>query len=1450
MLKIARAYLDGCGFHDGFFEELMLKALDPSQHPEHHIVHAPNGVGKTTILALLFSIFEPDRRKFLRTEINRQHKLEHYFLPNRLGVVALELEKEASGERRVHHVVGQVFWPTPASKGDEGEPGQRRFFAFQCSSTLSLQTLPLRGLACGESLRSLDDFTRWAREMRLEHPDSFFSTESLTSWRKYLTAELALDLRVIEVQRRFCAAEGGIGAEFLDFRNEQQFLEKIFGFMVAPNTAETVVKALATGLLKIRDLPRRRDQLKELTRLVEAFELFVSSAGALEVAEAGYLHDLKRLGGVHARARIEAVGLQALLATVTTELQETTQNSENAVRRGRTLEAEILFLEKTAVERRVADAKVAFEGARIARDSAERRARAAKAALVARRLASAEHRSVELEKDLERIEHDLAPDRMRLERAGSALHGHLERLAVEAERDANESQKAAEAAHGEAESHDRVAVAASDRGHELDVEIRNLKGRIDEHARERDRLEKSTALRSNELPGAAVVRLYGELAAREDAGAALDLKDESLQLEIVQVEGVRHTTVAKLDVAKKEKARLAELIRVGDALESRIQDNEWLSIVLAGETRDPYRVDLEGRVRAAHTGCEEVHRKLTAERNSLAAELAFLDAQGVSAVPEDVAEVTRALREAGFPDAQPAEHYLATFQPDADKALALVCHDPARFTGVFVAAPDPAAFNAIATGRRLRLRGPVVVSQATLEVSPSPLLASNIPTPEFVFRPFSASRFSREAAARERRELANALTEKESEIEISRRKLDSLRSLIEDLRQLHERYARRRPSELRQDREALNHQMIELEGQSASAADRARSIDSERRQIKAARREVAAAVDDLKRWGHEIEQFGVRYSSIDRDIARLPFAIDELGQRQSEASNARSAASAVRRTEDQSKQRAAVLRTQAAGFRNTKHHYPNTDGSVVESTDTMEYLTEQYRTAELSLVSRRDARQAHISQRLDDVRKDILTLRDEYQSASADLIKTDFEPFTDVVDLERAIVEAEEVLGQRREAFSRADHGVKLVEAKAEPVFRMILEAKVTPSVLSEFANVSADICDAARDARQAQRSIVEREIQMLESAESRLNARREEVKWSLDGINQVIARINDHLPETHRTELPDLSIALADIQVSVGQLIQKIMTERAKLAKLREECDELFSAVRSVFLADAFRQLEPQVADHLRSYVMRTAHAERVLLQTRLEERITVVQAEIENQKRDQNACLEQLRQHVIHADDLLRRAVRNSRIPEHVRIFGGQRILKIKRTLRDLSPDIFLHELSIWLDEQAISGRVPQDGAVLAAELLSRVHGGRSLDIEILKPKRDAIRPYMRVDRMGLSGGEGVTLAMMLYAVIQHMAMDERASGKISPSGGFLMLDNPYGTSNMLDHVVLQMAMADALGIQLLVTTCSEDMHVLNMYPTITRLVQGEVVSENGVRQYVRVRAADYRLKPPDAA
>jgi DNA repair exonuclease SbcCD ATPase subunit len=1444
MLKIGRVYLDACGYRDGVFEELCVKPFNQAGDAVHHVIHAPNGVGKTTILALLFSTFEPDRRKFLRTEINRQHKMEHYFLPGRLGVVAIELIKDGANKRSIRHVIGQVFWPSPASKGDDGEPGQRRFFAFEAGKDVAFEDLPFRGLSAQPPLRSLEDFVRWAREMRTGHPGVFFNTDSLAHWRKYLVTELGLDLRVIEVQRRFCAAEGGIGAAFLDFRTEQQFLEKIFSFMIPAEAAESVVQALETGLTKIRDLPQRKDQLKALTQLAATLDPFFKAAAELESAEAEHSDDLKRLGRLYSRLKTEIAKLEASRATIEGELILTEQNLLDVRARERKLDGEVLFLDKTAADRRIEDAKVVFERAKIQRDKGDRKRRAAHAAAVVRQLTSAERTRDDLEAELERIERDLAPDRARLERVGANVHALLDRLADEAERDAGSQEVAATNALAEAKTHENAEREALDRKHKLTAELEQLNRRIEDHARDRKQLEKVGALHPNEAAGPASARIAGTVAEQDDILANIDLLDEQLQTEIASIENVRGAAEAEAEAAKTECGRLAGLIAAGRAIETRVSEHELLAVVLAGDTKDPYRLDLLERVRAAKAAREEIFRQMIVEQKSIDGELAFLDAEGVSSVPDDVSRVVQALTESGFRGAQPAEHYLATFKPDSEAAMALVRQDPARFTGVFVADADPKKLGDMAAENRLKLKGPVVVSSATLDLDASAVVA-----PGTIFGPFSSARFNKLAAAEEKTRLTAALVQKTTEVNDTRAQLDSFQSLIEDLRHLQDSYGERRPDDLARERDATEARQIAATHRAEAATARGRAIAGERTQLKSNRAQVTTLLAKLRSWKQEIDGFALRYVDVPAATARVPIAMAERSQRETEMKAENASMDTFRAIASDCGRAAASLRANAASRRSDKRHYPETDGKPGDLVGTLDDLVQEYKTAEQVLTSKRDAQETHIAQRLTDTRQKVTDLKTRHDAVMRDLVASDLEPFADVVDLDRAIDEAEAAFQQLRDAVVIADGAVNVANAKSGPVVKKIDEAKdrrgVVPISVSGFANETVEASETERDAREILRQAAEKQARSLAGTQSTLESRHAEVKGSLVNMNGLLARTEDHLPEAHRSELPDLSFDVEKLGQVLGQLVGQLAQLSAKTNRLRETAEKCFENVRVLVAADAFRRLEPQVSEHLAAYTARSAGAARIMLNTRVVERIAVVQTEIENQQRDQKACLEQLRQHVIHADDLLRRAMRCSKVPDSVPGYGGERILKIKRMLRDVSPDIVLHQLNLWLDEQALSGRIPKDGAVLAAELLSRIQGGRTLDIEILKPKRDAIQPYMRVDRMGLSGGEGVTVAMMLYTVIQKMAMDERAEDKNAASGGFLMLDNTYGMSNMMEHIVLQMTMADVLGIQLFVTTCSEDKHVLNMFPTITRLVQAEQVLSNGIPQYNRVRSGDYVFK-----
>jgi hypothetical protein len=544
-----------------------------------------------------------------------------------------------------------------------------------------------------------------------------------------------------------------------------------------------------------------------------------------------------------------------------------------------------------------------------------------------------------------------------------------------------------------------------------------------------------------------------------------------------------------------------------------------------------------------------------------------------------------------------------------------------------------------------------------------------------------------------------------------------------------------------------------------------------------------------------------------------------------------------------------TLRANAQARRFDKAHYPETDGGAADRTGTLGDLRTQYKTAEHALASKRDAQQATVSLQLAAVKESIFKLDQEYAAASRELGDSDFAPFTAVADLARAIQEAEQGEQQCGAAVARADAALISAQSALGPVSGKIERAEkkngLKPVPMPDFTQAAANLLASEAALREQQAEALETDIRVAERDCGGLRTRHSEIKDRLSRIQSLAKRTEGHLPEASRRELPDLSLAHDGLEPALDEIIARLGEARATISSLEDEAEAFFEEVRQLIEGENFRRLEPQVADHLRRYSHRSAGAERSTLQERITERIGIVRGEIENQIRDQNACLEQLRLHVIHADDLMLRAARGSKIPDHIAFYGGERILKVKRRLRDVPVEVVRSQLSIWLDEQVLTGRVPSDGAILAAELLNRVHAGRALEIEILKPKRDAIQPYMRVDRMGLSGGEGVTVAMMLYTVIQKMAMDERSDGKNAASGGFLMLDNTYGMSNMMEHIVLQKTMADVLDIQLFVTTCVEDKHVLNMFPTITRLVQGERVLVDGHPKYIRVRSGDYLLK-----
>jgi len=270
----------------------------------------------------------------------------------------------------------------------------------------------------------------------------------------------------------------------------------------------------------------------------------------------------------------------------------------------------------------------------------------------------------------------------------------------------------------------------------------------------------------------------------------------------------------------------------------------------------------------------------------------------------------------------------------------LLRSDPARFSGVFVSHLDRAKLTALAAENKLKLRGPVVVSEASLEASDVTAEAG------VVFGPFSAARINKQAAAEEKARLAASLEGKEQELAEALTQLGDLQDLVENLRELHGAFGEERPDALQHRSGVLQSEAEGATREVQQAAERQKAIASERTKIRSRLSDKNATISRLKRWIQHVEQFAKRYPDIASIAARIPAVASDKRSEEEAASEAEAAAGKAHECAAPRRAEAATLRERAHSRRNEKLHYLETDGGAPDHTGILEDLSAQYRTAE------------------------------------------------------------------------------------------------------------------------------------------------------------------------------------------------------------------------------------------------------------------------------------------------------------------------------------------------------------------------------------------------------------------------------------------------------------------------------------------------------------------------
>jgi len=120
------------------------------------------------------------------------------------------------------------------------------------------------------------------------------------------------------------------------------------------------------------------------------------------------------------------------------------------------------------------------------------------------------------------------------------------------------------------------------------------------------------------------------------------------------------------------------------------------------------------------------------------------------------------------------------------------------------------------------------------------------------------------------------------------------------------------------------------------------------------------------------------------------------------------------------------------------------------------------------------------------------------------------------------------------------------------------------------------------------------------------------------------------------------------------------------------------------------------------------------------------------------------------------------------------------------------------------------------------------------ILKPKADGVERVLVTSYSSeTSGGQGATAAILLYCTLLGLRAHNQGVGRHSHTT--LILDNPLGKATAVSLLRKQLAVAAAMGVQLVYTTGVNDLPALDEFPNLVRMRNDAELRKN--LRYVRI-------------
>ena len=1245
-------------------------------------------------------------------------------------------------------------------------------------------------------------------------PATFRSFVKQSDWKRKL-AEEKIDTELLAAQVEFNRSEGGI-EDFLNFRSESQFMRKFLALTVPEAEAGPVRAVLAEACRQARGLApiwkRRRDAMRQLK---ERFAPFVEIAGEAQAAEeelsrrVGQAAGLKAAleeHGISASQRAEALSERA-------RAHETTAGQAEAACRSARVELASAMVEMARGQHEAAKALAATREEDLA--DAKSRAHLLQAAVLMREILDDRTRIESLREVIDAEHADLQPRRDALRSMGADLEATLGRRAA-AMRERQRSLTAAAAASKEAAREAEEQRAANDE--RAQAERRKIAG-IDVnlgHARKfRARLEEDGVLQSGES---------AETASHRHAEAARVARDEAQELrrqskeknEATRAHRERQSNLnAERSGIASQIESLQETVREGDekrrslAFDSTILELTGDSEV-APESEAVERVLADARSKGTATLRDNERRQelLEADRESL-------EATGLASIDRNVRTVTERLRASGITDVQPYATYLSEIVPSPDDIRRFAELDPARFAGVAV--PNRKALDAA----RQVLQSPPPLSRPV-----SVAIANDVPgeTPEdwFVLPVDEPAVYDRVAARELQRHIEGDLARIGESNDAVQRRLKRLESTLRSLDTWRERFGGGRLVAMRQSMEKGGARIEEIGAKIGTLSKRIESDEEDagfrRNRARECDEQAHVCTDRTRRADEYYAQWESRVE--DWQLERLRHEqvaqAAEVSAREWQTKRDALAGEALNleREAADAASRAAEMEREAGDI-----EYTAPGGQISENLDA---LRRDYKQGFETLKNLEQERVDHLRGQQQEIQRTLGTKEDRFGQEFGGLDRAEVEAESKRDGVREVAATADDKLDMARQnaLLARAEAERAKKEYQSESDGRA---AEIRPDALVDLrAHEPEDLAGIVSRAKETivqQEALGAREAAAAERTRQEAASNERTTKEYTNWASTVDGVLHGESASPERIELPRHK----EVASLVSDTISGLGHTRAAVSEAHKRVYGSYDGIRRYMNSPAFSRLEGEreVALHLSANDPLAAAAHAPGTARLIDDRLKSIEHDLSRLDDDLKACIEELDHLLRTAVHIVRRMVRDGRIPDDVPRFGGQPVFRISTDLTRIAATHRREILHSYITDLVEDDRVPERGQDIAAEMVERMTAalGRStLGIRLLKPKGEGDTEHMPIERVTVSGGELLTAAMMIYLVIARLRADAMHGG--TGEAGVLILDNPLGKANKALLLKTQIGLADAMGIQLFYATGVQDTSALAAFENIVRL------------------------------